>query len=72
VCSIIETLGYSKVCSKWVPRSLTADNKIQKKTISSDLLERFDAEGEAFLPRIVTGDETWVHHFEPETKRQSM
>jgi len=24
------------------------------------------------LSRIVTGDETWAHHYEPETKRQSM
>ena len=24
------------------------------------------------MSRIVTGDETWAHHFEPETKRQSM
>jgi histone-lysine N-methyltransferase SETMAR len=72
VCSIIETLGYSKVCSKLVPRSLTTDHRIQRKTISSELLEHFNAEGEDFLSRIVTGDETWVHHFEPETKRQSM
>jgi hypothetical protein len=57
VCSIIETLGYSQVCSKWVPRSLTADHKIRRKTISSELLERFDAEGEACLSRIVTGIE---------------
>jgi hypothetical protein len=26
----------------------------------------------AFLSRIVTGDETRIHHFEPETKRQPM
>jgi hypothetical protein len=70
VCSIIETLGYSKVCSKWAPLSPTAEHKIQWKTISSEFLERFHAEEEAFLSRIVTGDETWVHHFEPETKRQ--
>ena len=24
------------------------------------------------LHRIITGDETWVHHYEPESKRQSM
>lgn len=72
VCAMIETLGYSKVCAKWVPRSLTAEHRMQRTTMSADLLERFDAEGEAFLSRIVTGDETWVHHFEPETKRQSM
>ena len=27
---------------------------------------------ELFLGRIVTGDETWAHFFEPESKRQSM
>jgi hypothetical protein len=26
----------------------------------------------AFLDSIVTGDETWVHHITPETKRNSM
>jgi hypothetical protein len=44
VCSSIATFGYSKVCSKWAPRSLTADHKIQRKTISSELLERFEQE----------------------------
>jgi hypothetical protein len=29
-------------------------------------------EEEEFLSRIVTGDETWVHHYEPESKWQSM
>jgi len=33
------------------------------------LLARFEAEGEAFSFWIVTADEAWVHHFEPETKR---
>ena len=26
---------------------------------------------ETFLKRIMTGDETWVHHYEPESKRAS-
>jgi hypothetical protein len=50
VCSIIETLGYSKVCSTWDPRSLTTHHKIQRKTIPSELLERFDTYGEVFFP----------------------
>jgi hypothetical protein len=29
----------------------------------------FEAEVEAYLSWIVTADEIWVHHFEPETKR---
>jgi hypothetical protein len=32
-------------------------------------LTHFEAEGEDFLFWIVTADETWVHHFELETKR---
>ena len=25
-----------------------------------------------FLKRIVTGDETWIHHYDPQSKQQSM
>jgi histone-lysine N-methyltransferase SETMAR len=35
-------------------------------------LTRHHAEGEEFLSCIVTGDKTWVHYYEPESKRQSM
>lgn len=72
VMTIIQQLGYSKVCSRWVPRMLTAQNKETRKTIASEHLQRFNLEGEEFLEKIVTGDETWVHFFEPESKRQSM
>ena len=37
-----------------------------------ELLRWYEADGEAFLQRIVTGDESWVHFYEPERKRQSM
>jgi len=46
-----------------------------KRTIvwsSQRILDRNANEGEAFLTRIVTGDETWVHHFAQESKRQNM
>jgi hypothetical protein len=35
-------------------------------------LTRYHAEGEKFFARIVTGDGTWVHYYEAESKRQSM
>ena len=35
-------------------------------------MKRYNKEGEAFLERVVTGDESWVHHFDPESKVQSM
>lgn len=70
--TIIHNLGYSKVCARWVPRDLTKDQKDTRKEISLDLLTQYEEYGDSFLARIVTGDETWVHHFEPETKLQSM
>ena len=51
---------------------LTDQNKETRKTIASEHFQRFQLEGEEFLEKIVTGDETWVHFFEPESKRQSM
>jgi hypothetical protein len=43
--AIIDALGYSKICARWVPRSLTTEHRHQKKAISSELLEHFNAEG---------------------------
>ncbi|GFU71484.1 uncharacterized protein TNCV_1672801 [Trichonephila clavipes] len=37
-----------------------------------DFLDRYHKEGDQFLERIVTRDETWVSHITPESKRQSM
>jgi [histone H3]-lysine36 N-dimethyltransferase SETMAR len=72
VCNILKELGYSKVCARWVPRQLTDSHKERRKAICSKLLTRLHADGDEFLGRIVTGDETWLHHFDPETKRQSL
>ena len=51
---------------------LTGDHKMQRLMASRASLCRYRKEGDAFLPRIVTTDETWVFHYEPESKRQSM
>ncbi len=37
-----------------------------------DYLERYERDSEEMLSRIVTGDETWVHHFTPRTKKKSI
>lgn len=72
VQEMIQELGYRKVCACWVPRLLTTEHKVQRKTIAQDLLQRYRNAGDEFLMSIVTGDESWFHHYEPETKRQSM
>jgi hypothetical protein len=67
--NIIDALGYSKVCACWVPRSLTDYNKTVRKEVCSDLLSRYQADGESSLSHIVSRDETLIHYFEPQAKR---
>ncbi|GFO09551.1 histone-lysine N-methyltransferase SETMAR-like protein [Plakobranchus ocellatus] len=58
---VTTVLGYRKVSARWVPRQLTVEMKAQRKDMCTQLLERYNAE-EAFLQRILTGDESLVHH----------
>jgi len=65
---IICLLGYTKVCSRWVPRMLTLEKKQKCVEICEELLKRYREEGDQFLSNTVTGDESWIHHFDPEEK----
>ena len=67
-----EKLRFSKVSCRWVPKMLTDDHKMQRLMASRASLRRYRKEGDVFLSRIVTTDETWVFHYEPESKRRSM
>lgn len=67
-----EHLGMTKVSARWVPRMLTPHQRQQRIDACSSFLERCGEENTSILKRIVTGDETWVHHFEPESKQESM
>ncbi|XP_060575741.1 protein GVQW3-like [Ruditapes philippinarum] len=65
-------LNMNKVCARWVPRLLTDENKATRVDASRELLRRYDRNGERFLRRIITKDETWVNFYDPESKRESM
>jgi len=69
---ITDILGYNKVCARWVPRMLTPENKKVRLSTSRKNLEQYRADKAKFQRRYVTMDETWAHHFDPETKLQSM
>ena len=68
---IVASLGYSKVCARWVPRQLMEDQKTERVRCCTQLLKHHQG-NPSFLVRIITGDETWVYHFEPKSKRRSM
>ena len=62
---LTEDLDMRKVCAKMVPKELTVEQEQRRATIFQDLLERQDD----ILGRAITGDETWVYQYDPETKR---
>ncbi len=65
---IQKDLKLRHVSSKFVPRILTDKQKAFRVKLSQQNLDRFDAEGISFLQRIVTGDESSLHTFDPHTK----
>ena len=40
------SLGYQKICALWVPCLLTQDHKVQQKSITSEMLQRYTGEGD--------------------------
>ena len=53
-----------------VPKNLTTEQKANRRDVCLDLLDRLEREPE-FFSRVITGDESWVLEYDPETKRQS-
>src|SRR5258705_11581550 len=60
-----------KLSERWVPRLSTVDQKRTRKDISTQCLAMFHRNPKDFLLRFVTVDETWIHHYTPESKHQS-
>jgi len=66
---LTDDLYMKRVRAKFVPRLLTDDQREQRHTIARDLFEP-SCEDVQFLTNIVTGDESWVYGYDPETKQQ--
>jgi len=73
VDSIIhEDLVMWKLSAKWVQKCLNTDQKLQRCQLSEQLWNFFRSDPNDFLSLLVTMDETWLYHYDPETKQQSM
>jgi len=70
IAILTDDLHMKRVCAKFVPRLLTDDQREQRQIIARDLFER-SCEDAQFLKNNVTGDESWVYGYDPETKQQS-
>jgi len=60
---VSDDLGMMTVSAHWAPRMSTDEQKQNRADVCTDLLCRLQAQPQIFLNRIVTQDDTWVHHF---------
>ena len=60
-----ERLGLRKICACWVPHLLTDEQKQSRVRLASQVIEKYDKCDPRRLEEIVTGDETWIYHFQP-------
>ena len=67
---LTQDLDTRKVFAMMVPKNLTSEQKTGRRDMCLDLLDRLEREPESFS-RVITGDESWILEYEPETKRQS-
>src|ERR1700754_4852214 len=64
-------LGLSLRCARWIPKILTGEQKQARVGACRENLSLCHEQGDFFLDQIVTGDETWVHKYQPEGKIKS-
>ena len=58
------------MCARMVSKNFSTERKTNRKDVCIDLLDLLGRELEVFS-RIITGDESWILEYDPETKRQN-
>ncbi|UYV65929.1 hypothetical protein LAZ67_3005905 [Cordylochernes scorpioides] len=67
---VTEDLKLKKTPAKFIPRFLTNEQKLCRLATCEDMMEMTRTNPE-WKDKIITGDETWVYGYDPETKPQS-
>ena len=63
ILHVHDRLDMRKLTARWVPKSLSDEQMAIRASVCTALLKRFRSKDDFFL-RLVTVDETWVHHHE--------
>ena len=66
-----ERLGLRKICTSWVPHLLTDEQKQSRVRLASQVIEKYDKCDPRRLEEIATGNETWIYHFQPDSKAEN-
>ena len=63
-------LAVKKVCSRWIPHNLTVAQKKARVDWCKEILKKYNRGVSKDVYKIVTGDESWIYAYEPETKQK--
>ena len=65
-------LDLRKICARWVPHLLTEEQKTQRIKCARELLKTYKGCNSQVISNLLTGDETWVHMFEPQGRADTL
>ena len=63
-----DRLGMRKLTARWVLKSFSDEQMATRASVCSALFKRLRSKEDAFLSRLVTVDETWVHYMSQRIK----
>ena len=69
--TVLSILGYHKLAERWIPHEISEVQQWHRQAVTQALLDRYQREGDDFLGRIVTVDETWARSYETKIETQS-
>jgi hypothetical protein len=65
-----DDLNMRRIAVKFVPRLLSNDQKEHRIAVCGELRDQA-RDDPNFISKVITGDESWVYGYDPETKQQS-
>ena len=66
-----ERLGLRKICARWVPHLLIDEQKQSQVRLASQVIEKYDKCDPRHSEEMITGNETWIYHFQPDSKAKN-
>ena len=67
-----EHLTVKKICSRWIPHNLSIAQKKARVDLSKEMRQIYDRGVSKHVYEIVTGDESWIYAYEPESKQHGV
>jgi hypothetical protein len=67
---LADNLNMRHISARFVPRLLSHDQKALRVSVCRELKQQA-TDGPNFISNIITGDETWVYGYDPETRQES-